>query len=567
VLTEVKIVHFKRFGEVTIPLDNPIVLAGPNNSGKTTALQALSTWHFALKKWLEKNAEGKAKKEGKKRTGVPIARRDFTPVPLREAILLWNNRSVLSSVPKVNTPLLVKIVVKGIDDGTSWECGMELQYANAELFRCRPVKGTEIPKLAEKVDVVHVPPLSGLKTEEGRRDVGEQNVIIGEGRPGEILRNLLLEIYEASDKSLWTNLEGDIADIFQVKILPPQYSKGQPYIHVEYVAGLPKEGKKNGLTTLDIASGGSGFHQVLLLLAFFYARPGSVLLLDEPDAHLHVILQREVYDHLVRVAAKQNSQLIVATHSEVVLEKTEPTNIIAFIGQAPHRLVSAQQKSQLRKALTEIRGMDFLLAAQKGGILYAEGTSDLPILKSWAKVLDHRAGKFLSDAYFKSLDGNDLNRARSHFFALREAYPDLRGVCILDRTDFQLQPGLLREIAWQRRDIENYLIVPSAIIRFLKGLRSDLISEQIAHHAGEWMLNELPPEAYRNPFSNQATLMDVKASETFFERMFDYIQAKTQYAVPLSKPHLYLLAESMQRDEIHPEVVAKLDVIAEILCP
>jgi hypothetical protein len=81
------------------------------------------------------------------------------------------------------------------------------------------------------------------------------------------------------------------------------------------------------------------------------------------------------------------------------------------------------------------------------------------------------------------------------------------------------------------------------------------------------MLNELPPEAYRNPFSNQATLMDVKASETFFEKMFDYIQAKTQYAVPLSKPHLYLLAESMQRDEIHPEVAAKLDVIAEILCP
>lgn len=562
-LTEVKIIHFKRFGEVTIPLDNPIVLAGPNNSGKTTAIQALSTWHFTMRKWLEKNAE--MKKGGKKRAGVSIARRDFTPVPLREAILLWNNRSVLSSVPKVNTPLLVKIIVKGVDEGAHWECGMELQYANAELFYCRPIRGSEIPKLAEKVDVVHVPPLSGLKTEEGRRDVGEQNVIIGEGRPGEILRNLLLEIYEHRDKSLWASLERDIAEIFQVKVLPPQYSKGQPYIRVEYVAGLPKEGKKNGMTTLDIASGGSGFHQVLLLLAFFYARPSSVLLLDEPDAHLHVILQREVFDHLVRIASKQNSQLIVATHSEVVLEKTEPSNIVTFVGQ-PHRLVSTQQKSQLRKALTEIRGMDFLLADQKGGILYAEGTTDLAILKSWAKVLHHRAEEFLGDAYFKSLDGNDLNKARSHFFALKEAYPNLKGVCILDRTDFQLQSKPLRELSWRRKEVENYLIVPTAIIRFLKGMRDDLFAEQITRHADEWMKNELPPEAYRNPFSDQATLMDVKASESFFEKMFDYLNAKMQYSVFMSKPHLYLLAESMLPEEIHPEVVATLDVIAEVLC-
>jgi hypothetical protein len=564
-LTQVTVKSFKRLHDATIPLDNPVVLAGPNNSGKTTAIQALSTWHFALRRWLDKRSE-KQGKTGKKKTGVPISRRDFTPVPLREANLLWENRKVLSSIPRVNTPILLQLIVKGREQDREWECGIELQYANPELFYCRPTKGSDIPKEAEKVQIVHVPPLAGMKTEEGRRDIGEQNLIIGEGRPGEILRNLLLEIYENKDKSLWPQLEGDVAEIFQVKILSPQYSRGQAYISVEYIPGLPPEGRKNGLPTLDIASGGSGFHQVLLLLAFFYARPGSILLLDEPDAHLHVILQRDVYDHLVKIAEARNSQLIIATHSEVILDRTEPTNIVAFTGPNPHTLVSTAQRAQLRKGLTEVRSVDFLLASQKGGVLYAEGSTDLSILKAWAQVLHHRATEFLSSAFFKAIEGNEIGKARNHFYALYEAFPDFRGVCILDKTDTQLQQTQLVETMWRRREIENYLIVPSAIDRFLSGTNNDLFSERIAAVAREWMNAQLPPEAYKDPFSDQATLMDIKASESFFEQMFDHIRARTNIYLNYSKSNLYILASSFKPAEIHPEIKEKLDLIAQTLC-
>jgi len=40
-LTQLTIRNFKRFNEVVIELGNPVVFIGPNNSGKTTALQAL----------------------------------------------------------------------------------------------------------------------------------------------------------------------------------------------------------------------------------------------------------------------------------------------------------------------------------------------------------------------------------------------------------------------------------------------------------------------------------------------------------------------------------------------
>ena len=45
--------NFKRFGQVTFEIPGHIVLAGPNNTGKTTLLQALSAWHFAFKRWKE----------------------------------------------------------------------------------------------------------------------------------------------------------------------------------------------------------------------------------------------------------------------------------------------------------------------------------------------------------------------------------------------------------------------------------------------------------------------------------------------------------------------------------
>ena len=48
-------------------------------------------------------------------------------------------------------------------------------------------------------------------------------------------------------------------------------------------------------TTLDLSSSGRGLQQTLLILAYLYANPGAVLLLDEPDAHLEILRQREIY--------------------------------------------------------------------------------------------------------------------------------------------------------------------------------------------------------------------------------------------------------------------------------
>ena len=135
---------------------------------------------------------------------------------------------------------------------------------------------------------------------------------------------------------------------------------------------------------LDIASAGSGFQQVLMLLTFLYARPASVLLIDEPDAHLHVILQDAIYGELRRVAARQLSQLVMATHSEVIINAVDPSELCVVLGQ-PRMLADNNERRSLINALGVLSHEDVMLAMSVPGVLYLEDYTDLQILRAWAR--------------------------------------------------------------------------------------------------------------------------------------------------------------------------------------
>ena len=55
---------------------------------------------------------------------------------------------------------------------------------------------------------------------------------------------------------------------------------------------------------LDLSSSGRGLQQTLLILAYLYANPGATLLLDEPDAHLEILRQRQIYQLISDVASE-----------------------------------------------------------------------------------------------------------------------------------------------------------------------------------------------------------------------------------------------------------------------
>ena len=140
-LTKLICRNFKYFDDVEIELGNPVVFIGPNNSGKTTALQALALWEIGLKRWNEKR---KGKTNPEKRSGVAINRRDLISIPVPNAKLLWRNLQV-RDVKRINGKpqtqnIRIDIIVEGVANGITWECGLEFDFANDESFYCRPLR-------------------------------------------------------------------------------------------------------------------------------------------------------------------------------------------------------------------------------------------------------------------------------------------------------------------------------------------------------------------------------------------------------------------------------------------
>ncbi|MBF8275291.1 MAG: family ATPase [Candidatus Brocadiaceae bacterium] len=351
-LTRIQIRNFKKLENVDFELGNSVVLIGPNNSGKTTALQALALWDIGLRLW---NTKRGGKTSPEKRPGVTINRRDIIAIPVPVANLLWRDLHVrnverIEGKPRTQN-ILIEIVVDGVTNGASWTCGLEFDYANEESFYCRPLRMTDekhpqrmpVPDEASGTRVAFLPPMSGLAAVEPKLESGRINVLIGEGQTAQVLRNLCYHIYEKTEANTdWPELTEHIKKLFGVTLLTPQYIKERGEIAMSYKEAIGIQ--------LDIASSGRGLQQTLLLLTHLYANPGTVLLLDEPDAHLEILRQRQTYQLLTEIAEKMGSQVIAASHSEVILnEAADRDVVIAFVGK-PHRLFfpapSAQKQTK-----------------------------------------------------------------------------------------------------------------------------------------------------------------------------------------------------------------------------
>jgi len=283
----------------------------------------------------------------------------------------------------------------------------------------------DVPQQVKDVRIAYLPPMSGLAATEDRLDPGAINVRLGEGRTAEVLRNLCYQVLSGENgEERWHRIVERMRRLFGCTLEDPQYIAERGAITMAYR-------DQNG-TLLDLAASGRGQQQTLLLLAHMSANPGSVLLLDEPDAHLEILRQRQIYQVLSEIADETNSQIIAASHSEVILNEAADRDIlIAFVGK-PHRI--DDRGTQVAKALKEIGFEHYLQAEERGWVLYLEGSTDLAILLAFAKKLDHPAKEILESPYVHYV-ANQPRKAQEHFYGVREAQPDLIGIAIYDRLD------------------------------------------------------------------------------------------------------------------------------------
>lgn len=558
-LTKLAIRNFKLFEQVELELGDRVVLIGPNNAGKTTALQALALWEIGLKRWLEKRGSGEVPT---KRPGVTINRRDLIAVPVPVANILWRDTRVRSSTRTNGRSRTENILIEIIVDGIDWSCGLEFDYANEESFYCRPLRLHDntrmpVPDSVSDVHIAYLPPMSGLYANETRLDRGAINVRLGEGRTAEVLRNLCYQIVESDDgEEKWQEVVKSIQDLFGSKLDTPQYIVERGEITMNYCT---REGVR-----LDLSASGRGQQQTLLLLAHMTVNPGSVLLLDEPDAHLEILRQRQIYRLLGEAADRTGSQIIAASHSEVVLNEAANRDVlIAFVGR-PHRI--DDRGSQVAKALKEIGFEHYLQAQERGWVLYLEGSTDLAILYQFARLLEHPAAHLLECPYVHYV-ANQPRKAQDHFYGVREAKPDLLGIAIYDRLD-QVLPNdpNLTQLMWHKRELENYLTHRDVLL--------DFAGSEGRRHAGdlfEAAWREQMDATIAEIESALETLgepspwgPDIKASDAFLDRVFKRFYEKLQLPNLMTKTDYHTLAAYLPRAAIDDEIIDKLDAMVDV---
>jgi ABC-type taurine transport system ATPase subunit len=565
-LTRLIVRNFKRFDHVDIELGDPVVLIGPNNSGKTTALQALALWEIGLRRWNEKRG---GKQAPEKRPGVTISRRDLIATPVPDANLLWRDLHV-RDVQRANGEqrtqnIRIEITLEGVTESRSWQCGLEFDYANEESFYCRPLRREDgsrmpVPEQAGLQKIAFLPPMSGLAAIEPKWEEGRVNILIGEGQTAQVLRNLCYRVVLTSPDD-WQAVCAHINALFGVMLDEPVYITERGEITMSYR-------ERSGIR-LDLSASGRGLQQTLLLLAYLYSNPGAVLLLDEPDAHLEILRQRQTYQLLTEIARQQGSQIIAASHSEVVLNEAAGRDlVIAFVGK-PHSI--NDRGNQVVKSLAQIGFDHYYEAQQTGWALYLEGATDLAILQTFARTLAHPAQDYLEQPFVNYVS-NHPPRARDHFFGLREAKPDLVGVAIYDRLDRDLQnPPGLQEMMWRRREIENYLCYPEVLLAYAT------VSAQAAHPGPLFAAAEVekrravmqaciedltPPVALRD--RNDRWWQEVKASDDFLDRLFDAFFQQLDLPNLMRKNDYHVLADLVPANLIDSEVREKLDAIAAV---
>ena len=329
---------------------------------------------------------------------------------------------------------------------------------------------------------------------------------------------------------------------------------------------VPNNVATEGDPALDIASAGSGFQQVLMLLAFLNTRRGAVLLLDEPDAHLHVILQDAIYHELRAAAARHRSQLIIATHSEVVINSVEPRELCVTLDR-PKMVTDNEERSRLISSLRVLSNADVMQALGVRGILYVEDYTDINILRAWAKALSHRAERLLTSelmwkpVVFQAREGRPGIRARDHFKALQLVREDLPGLELLDgdaRPDIP-DTGItgtgLQRLRWRRYEIESYLVHSAALANFVKAV----VGVDYMPHVDDmldYMQRKFPPDVFNDPLGDHEFLNVTKARTRLLPPL---LEAAGIFNLPYTRYEE--IAAGMLREEIHPEVVEKLDAI------
>lgn len=290
---EVRLTRFKQIEEAALPLGPINVLVGGNNSGKSCILQGI---HFGI-----------ALAQARRVAGVnqfPPERLRYCPtdnfLELHHGRPLQENTSIEFAYDATENPEKASATVS-------------LQRGRNGVVSARSGGGDLLDAISDPKGFfsIYVPGLAGITIREEYRSDAVVSNGIARGDANLYLRNVLLRIERSEARKAKFN--DYLNRVFPgVRVTTRFQETSDLWIQSTVIREDTAE------QALDLV--GTGLLQAIQLIAYAANYAPKVLLLDEPDAHLHPSNQRLLSDTLALIAGTTDTKIILATHSRHLLD-------------------------------------------------------------------------------------------------------------------------------------------------------------------------------------------------------------------------------------------------------
>lgn len=407
-----RIIRFKSIGDLTLDLGHINVLVGGNNSGKSTVLHAIQ---FAVSVAQTLHAS-RWTRVGRKPGS--IASNELVYAPLRDITALAPKGNLSESKEKsMQIALSEGVNGEGVNESCS-VMGRRGRNKNTTFEIDGRALGSRLEKIDKPYSIL-VPGLSGIPEQEDYRPPAYVRKAAARGDANSVLRNILALLQMEPKK--WQQFHDDLHSVFpECDLTLRSTRENDELVDVRLsFAGVP---------SLPIDAAGTGILQAIQILSYVDLYEPSVLLLDEPDAHLHPTNQRKLASLLRMLAEERDVQVLLATHSRHILDALYGTAEVVWL-DAGKRVNTKPEYLQVLMDLGALDQTERLRTDEKPAVVLTEDANP-----DMLRVLMKSSRWNLDDAYIWSYKGC-TNEGTAILVAavLRDIIPNVQIVVHRDR--------------------------------------------------------------------------------------------------------------------------------------